>query len=164
MSGAAYAISCGKRLPQFAECAAIEELFSSKAQSPSEPAEIREYRSLPKCKKGDIYPFGLVSEWTYQVDHRRFWEQCTQWQHDGKQFPTSQIPTLSRDELSRTEYLIYGTSYLQHENPVRNSKLATWINQDQGFRCVLDHEELVRRGQFSQSSQNDLNRSGDNSV
>lgn len=148
-AAAAYAIAMGKRLPQYAECRAIEEsprLEKMRKRTIEQlgSKSIDQYSDLYQCLKDGVYQQNIISEWTYQIDSKHFWNERTLWYDRGIPFPTSQTPTLSRSDPSRIEYLFHGRSYLQKQFFARTSKLATWINQDQGFRCVRDHETLFK--------------------
>ena len=141
IAAAGYAISIGKRLPSLAEYYAYRDVLGSRKQM----VEASEYWGLPKVTPGQTYGTGNITEWTYQIDDDEYWQMLSVRGSalGGARFCS--LPLYRATELRRCEYLVAGTSYLPKPVDRKNSKPATWINPDQGFRCVMDFRSAIRR-------------------
>ena len=142
LAAVAYAISVGKRLPNIAEVVAYSRVLGC---APDPEMTPNRYEDLPRVVEGDIYPPGYVTEWTYQIDDQDYWSRLPARAPVGFRRVVCPLPPYRRGEGLRCEYLVAGRSYLPKRVIGKSSKPATWINPDQGFRCVLDYRAAVRR-------------------
>ncbi|SHN26152.1 SUMF1/EgtB/PvdO family nonheme iron enzyme [Mucilaginibacter sp. OK098] len=137
----AFANVKGMRLPTAIEYEYYKKIFINENLDLSD-----KYSDLSKLFNNNYFPCGILAEMTYQVDNYDFWNKY-QAKERRTNFDSSIniIPNYKRNSRYRCEYLIMGNSYLYPNYNLKNSKLPTWVNQDQGFRCVLDYPALIHR-------------------
>ena len=147
ISAAAYAIWNGKRLPSVAEFYAYTEAFRSISGDIDRSSfRIGDYSNLPLSTNVDVvYPSSVVTEWSLQVDDQVYWSTRARMCVGEPGERIGQFPPFRRCEVRHCEYFILGTSVHPKAGNIKFSKQATWINPDQGFRCVLDYPAAVRR-------------------
>ena len=104
-----------------------------------------EYWELGKMDEMQVCKTGYVTEWTYQIDDEEYWRTLPIRIIDPNVVSVCPMPMFRRSQAMRCEYLVMGSSYLPKATNTKNSKPATWINADQGFRCVMDYGAAVRR-------------------
>lgn len=148
VAATAFALWKGKRLPTFFELEAFCKKIGAGRPSAEGSGEERAapvYEDVPDVVEGETYGFDWISEWTYQVDDERHWDAL--WRLNPKHLRRGawRLPPYSRIRKARCEYLVWGDSFLRRDVTMKNSKPATWINPDQGFRCTMDYRAVTYR-------------------
>ncbi len=137
----AYCLFKEARLPSVAEVI----LIKNRPNSEIETMILKDYWSLPNIIKNDFYPNNFLVEMTYQIDNLDYWRDIRN-NKKQKSFHVAPMPNFDRTQKMRCEYLIYGDESfygVEKNKKFKTSKLATWLNPDQTFRCIYDYTSII---------------------